>query len=93
MLTPSSRAISSASVVLPSPGGPKNKRVVERFFARDRRVDVDPQAVLHLLLPDELGEPLRAKRELDDRLVAQAFGSRDLGSGHGSEYIIPGGSS
>ena len=74
MLTPSSRAISSASVVLPSPGGPKNKRVVEWFFARHRRVDGDPEAVFHLLLPDELREPLRAKRQLDDRLVAQASG-------------------
>src|SRR5690606_28599421 len=45
-------------------------------------------AVLHLALPDELGQPLRPQRQLDDGLVGQDFGGGDLGAGHG--YTVPG---
>ena len=44
----------------------EEERVVERLAPRERRVDADAQAVLHLLLADELGQPLRPERELDD---------------------------
>ena len=47
-------------------GRPEEERVVERLAAAERGVDVDAQAVLHLLLADELRQPLRAERELDD---------------------------
>ena len=82
MLTRSSRAISSASVVLPSPGGPEEERVVERLAPRERGIDGDAQVVLHLLLADELVEPLRAQRQLDDGFVGQHFGRGDLGARH-----------
>ena len=42
------------------------QRVVERFLSPHRRIDIDAQRVLHLALSDELGEPLRTQRELDD---------------------------
>ena len=54
---------------LAEPGRAEEERVVERLAPRERGVDVDAQAVLHLLLADELGQPLRAQRQLDDRLV------------------------
>ena len=60
----------------------EEERVVERLASRDRRVDGDPEAVLHLLLADELREPLRPKRQLDDGLLGKHFRRRDLGSGH-----------
>ena len=81
MFTPSSRAISSASVVLPSPGGPKKSAWSSGSRPRDGRVDVDAEAVLHLLLADELGEPLRPQRQLDDGLLGDRFGRGDLGAG------------
>ena len=58
----------------------EEERVVERLAPRERRVDVDPQALLDLLLADELREPLRAQRQLDDGLVGQHFRRGDLGS-------------
>ena len=58
-------------------------RVIERLSTRQRRVDGELKVVLHLLLPDELLEPLRAQRQLDDALFGQLFGSGDLGAGHG----------
>ena len=51
----------------------EEERVIERLAARERGVDVDAQAVLHLLLPDELRQPLRAERELDDGLARRAL--------------------
>ena len=62
---------------------PVEERVVERLAAAERGLDVDRKAVLHLLLADELGEPLRAERQLDDRLFGHDFGGGDLGAGHG----------
>ena len=47
----------------------EEERVIERLAPRQRRVDVDAQRFLHLVLADELGQPLRAERELDDALV------------------------
>jgi hypothetical protein len=88
MLTRSSRAISSASVVFPEPWRSEEQRVIERFLSRQGRVDVNAQAVLDLLLADELSQTLRSERELDDRFVAQTFGSGDLGSGH--SHTLPG---
>ena len=63
----------------------EEQRVIERLTPGERRVDEDPQAVLHLLLPDELREPLRPERQLDRGLVGQHFGCRDLGSRHGGK--------
>ncbi len=44
----------------------EEERVVERLASLERCVDVDPQRVLHLVLADELRQPLRAQRQLDD---------------------------
>ena len=68
---------------LAEPRRAEEQRVVERLAPRERRVDVDAERVLDLLLADELGEPLRTERELDDRLVGQNLWSGDLGAGHG----------
>src|SRR5687768_17360386 len=48
---------------------PEEERVIERFAAGERRLDVDVKAVLDLLLTDKFGEPLRAERQLHDRFV------------------------
>ena len=58
------------------------ERVVEWLVASARGLDVDRERVLHLLLPDELGQPLRAKGKLDDRFVGDDFRGRDLSAGH-----------
>ena len=60
----------------------EEERVVERLAPGERRVDVDAEALLDLLLADELREPLRPQRQLDDGLVGQDFRCRDLGAGH-----------
>ena len=62
-------------------------RVVERLTPRERRVDGEPEVVLDLLLPDELLEPLRPQRQLDDALVGEDFRCGDLGAGHGLNYL------
>ena len=56
--------------------------VVKWLTAKQRCVDVNPHAVLHLGLTDELGQSLRAKRKLDDGFVAQNFRGCDLCAGH-----------
>src|SRR5690606_25143438 len=56
------------------------ERVVQRVPPAQRRIDRDPQALLHLRLADELGKPLRPQRQLDGALLAQNFRRRDLRS-------------
>ena len=70
---------------LSEPGRTVEDRVVERLAPRERRVDGEPEVVLDLVLPDELGEPLRPQRQLDDTLVRQDLRCGDLGAGHGLE--------
>jgi hypothetical protein len=101
MFTPSSRAISSASVVfplqrrarsrpdihaqlardqlgqgrLPQTRRPEEQRVIQRLSARQRRIYIDAERFLHPVLANELGQALRAKRELDYALFGDDFGS------------------
>jgi hypothetical protein len=57
--------------------------MVERLAPREGGIYVDAEALLNLALADELGQTLRAERELDDRLVGDDFRGSDLGAGHG----------
>jgi hypothetical protein len=67
---------------LAEPGRPEEKGVVERLAPFDGRVDVDAQALLHLLLSDELRQPLGAQGELDHPLLGELVGSRDFAWRH-----------
>ena len=76
--TPISRAISMASVVFPSPGGPKKRvwsSVSPRCFGR---IDGDLQRGLHLRLADEFVQPRRPERRIGAGLFGQGFGGGDL---------------
>ncbi len=61
--------------------------MIERLPTRHGRVDVDAEALLHALLPDEFGQPLRAERELDGGLFGEDFRGGDLGARHC--YTLP----
>jgi hypothetical protein len=78
MFTPSSRASSSARVVFPNPGWPKEKRVIERFPPRQRGVHGDSQVLLDTFLADELGQSLRPQSEFNRSFLGQFVRSRDL---------------
>ena len=60
-VTPISLARMCASVVLPRPGGPHNKDVIERLAAAARGLDVHLQILAVRLLPDELVQRLGPK--------------------------------
>ena len=66
---PISLARICASVVLPSPGGPYSRHVVERFAARARRFHGDLQVFLHAILPDVIAETRWADARLDARVL------------------------
>ena len=74
----------------------------ERLAADDGRIDVDPQRVFDLGLPDELRETLRPERQFDRPFFGQLVRCRDLvarhvsrvfrcaprrGGSHGIEYM------
>src|SRR5216117_4118248 len=80
MPTLNSLAMSSARVVLPRPGGPKNNAWSSgsrRCFA----ASMDLERLLDLRLADELVEPGRAQRRVGAALVGQRLGRRDLRPG------------
>src|SRR5690606_8853607 len=56
-----------------------------RLTSPFRRVDRDPQTLLHLVLTYELGQPLRPERKLDRGFVGYDVGCRDLGT-----HALPG---
>jgi hypothetical protein len=58
--------------------------VVERLTPAESGVDVDTKAVLHLLLADEFGEPLRAEGQLYGTFFGELFRGRDFSWGHRS---------
>src|SRR5687768_5380890 len=62
--------------------GPEEQRVIERLAPAERGVDVDPEAVFHLLLPDELSQSLWPERELYGPFFGELFGSGDFAWGH-----------
>src|SRR6478736_6752458 len=71
-------------------GRADEERVVERLAAAERGVDVDAQAVLDLLLPDELRQSLRTEGELDGAFLGELFRGRDFAWGH--RFYVAGGS-
>ena len=64
-LTPNSRDMICASVVLPKPGGPANSTWSSASPRDLRRLDEDPQVLLGLRLPDEFLQPLRTQMRVD----------------------------
>jgi hypothetical protein len=52
--------------------------VVERLASRERGVDVNPEAVFHLGLADELSQALRTKRKLYGTFFGELFRSCDF---------------
>ena len=76
-LTPISRAMMCASVVLPRPGGPNSKRVVERFLALARGRNEDFELAADLFLADVFVQVLRPQRALDRLLVGRGGRGRD----------------
>jgi len=82
--TPSSLAMICASVVLPKPGGPYNKHVVERFAPAARRLDGDFDVFLHTRLADVIGEALRA----DARVNPSVFIERRAGHDAWQRFLI-----
>ena len=49
-------------------------------------LDGDGQALLDLLLADELRQSLGAERQFDQPLFGEGFGGGNLGAGHGRKY-------
>ena len=70
--------------------GAVKEQVVEGLVAPQRRANRDVEALLYAALPDELGQPARPERELDDGLVSEFFGRGDLGARHRRESSVPG---
>ena len=54
--------------------------MIERLATSDRGVDPDAETLLDLFLANELGQALRAERELDDRFVGERLRRCDLGA-------------
>ena len=54
--------------------------MVERLASGERGIDPDSQTLFDFLLADELGEPLRAEGQLDDRLLGERLRCGDLGA-------------
>jgi hypothetical protein len=54
--------------------------MIERLTTSESCVDPDAETLLDLLLADELGQSLRAERELDDRFIGERLGGCDLGA-------------
>ena len=71
MAAPISLAMMVASVVLPSPGRPRQQHVVERLAALARRLDRHAQALHGRPLADVFVEALRTQLALDLRLLRQ----------------------
>src|SRR5204862_6187994 len=64
-------------------GRPDEQHVIERLFARARRLDEHREIGARLLLTDEFGEPLRAQRGV--RVLVTALGSDDA-AGRGGHF-------
>ena len=82
MPTPSSSRTMNARLVLPSPGGPTRKHVVECLAARLRRLERDPQLLLRALLADEVGEAPWPERALDLVFLRRERRRQELGGRH-----------
>jgi hypothetical protein len=54
--------------------------VVERLTTCESCIDPDAEALLDLLLANELGQTLRAERKLDDGFVGECLRRCDLGA-------------
>ena len=54
--------------------------MIEGLTACERGIDPDSQALFDLFLADELGQPLRAERQLDDGFVGERLRCGDLGA-------------
>ena len=69
MLTFISLAMTVASVVFPSPGGPYRQHVVERLLAPGGGLDADLDVFLDLVLADVLLQMLRPETQLEGFLL------------------------
>src|SRR5690606_18785945 len=76
---------------LPEPGRPVEQHMVERLAPALRRLDGDGERLPHLVLADELGQPLGAKARLDALVVLEGFRRGDFGSiAHARNLRCPG---
>ncbi len=70
---------------LAQPRWTEEQDVIQRLSATERSIYIDAQGFLDAILADELGQALRAERELDYTLVRNDLRRRDLGSGHSQQ--------
>jgi len=63
--------------------------VVEGLASGQSCIYVDAERFLHPILPDELGQSLRAERELDYALLDDDFRSCNFGAGHEHKSVVP----
>ena len=66
-----------ANVVLPSPGGPEDQDVIQRFAAHAGRLDEDVHLRFDIRLPDVVGKGFRTHRPIDEFIVAAAGAGND----------------